>query len=365
MGSNGLESYKYTNHFSVNILAGLNGGLQGVEIGSLVNVLKGDMCGAQIAGLLNTVWGNSNGVQFAGMLNVSRKYFFGGQFAGFANTVLDSAAVNQFAGFVNVVRWSNSGSQFAGFSNFAGGDLKGVQASGFTNLVHGNVSGGQLSGFVNSCTGNVQGPQIAGFVNVALGEVNGIQAAGFVNVARRVSGVQLGFLNIADSVENGIPIGFLSIVRNGYSRFEVTTGESFYAALNFKIGVERFYNIFSIGVKPAASELYWGWGYGVGTLIPISPKFSLNLDATAHQINEGTWVARDLNLLSRTHLGLSYKPGNRFELFGGPSLNVLVADALDAEGLPRKMIMKNYAWKQTRYDTFVGIYPGINLGMRF
>ena len=43
LGSNGLNSLNYSNNFSLNILFGLNGGVDGVEIGGLMNYNKGEV----------------------------------------------------------------------------------------------------------------------------------------------------------------------------------------------------------------------------------------------------------------------------------------------------------------------------------
>lgn len=381
LGTNGLDAAKYTNQFSLNIIGGYNGGLDGVELGGFANVLAGDMHGAQFAGFSNTVWEETHGAQFAGFTNVSRGYLFGAQFAGFANTVVDSAFATQVAGFSNVAKGSNNGVQLAGFSNVTAGDmagfqgsgfsnvvrgeLRGAQASGFVNTVVGDLKGPQIAGFVNTTSGEVQGNQVAGFVNVAGGDVQGVQVAGFVNRARNVSGWQVGFINVADSVSKGTPIGFLSIVKNGYRRFELSASETFFAGGKFKIGTSKFYNIFAAGVKPTQRELYWAYGYGIGTSFSLGGKWRMNFDQTAYHINNGPGFTDDLSFLSKTHMGFSYAPAGRFELFGGPTLNVLVSGEFDGEGFPVETIVNDFVYKYENQDVLVGLYPGLNLGVRF
>ena len=51
VGSAGNSSVIYTNNFSLNILYGLNRGVNGFEFGSLWNHNDGEIKGAQIAGL--------------------------------------------------------------------------------------------------------------------------------------------------------------------------------------------------------------------------------------------------------------------------------------------------------------------------
>ncbi|MBI9069860.1 MAG: hypothetical protein JEZ09_21385 [Salinivirgaceae bacterium] len=73
--------------------------------------------------------------------------------------------------------------------------------------------------------------------------MEGFQASVFLNVTNKLKGVQLGVFNYVDSLESGLAIGFLSVVRNGYRAVEVSTNESFYANATFKTGTRQFYNI--------------------------------------------------------------------------------------------------------------------------
>ena len=49
LGTNGMESWKVINNFSLNMFAGYNGGVQGVEIAGFHNQIKEDVVGLQIA----------------------------------------------------------------------------------------------------------------------------------------------------------------------------------------------------------------------------------------------------------------------------------------------------------------------------
>ena len=53
IGSNGMVSMEYSNNFSFNILYGLNGGVVGAEIGSILNYNKGKVAGFQLTGVSN------------------------------------------------------------------------------------------------------------------------------------------------------------------------------------------------------------------------------------------------------------------------------------------------------------------------
>jgi hypothetical protein len=132
LGTNGKEAISESNKFSFNLLYGANGGLNGLEIGGLVNY--------------NT--GKVNGVQLAGVANVNKGYTSGLMWAGCLNLTLDDAHGVQFAD-INVAKGDFNGLQ-AGVINYAGG-LRGVQF-GVINIV-GEDKGAVPIGLINVVKG--------------------------------------------------------------------------------------------------------------------------------------------------------------------------------------------------------------------
>ena len=110
IGSNGTSSLKYSNNFSFNILYGLNGGLNGVEIGSILNYNRGKVKGFQLAGVSNINTGFSNGFLLSGVSNVCR----------------DSTAGFLLSGVLNYSKGNAKGFQLATV-NIAANEMKGVQ----------------------------------------------------------------------------------------------------------------------------------------------------------------------------------------------------------------------------------------------
>lgn len=115
LGTNGYEARSISNNFSVNVLYGINGGLDGFEAG----------------GLFNYNSGNVHGVQLAGMANINKEHTSGLMWAGCVNVALDDSRGVQFAD-ANVATEDFTGFQ-AGIFNYAGG-LRGVQL-GIVNVV--------------------------------------------------------------------------------------------------------------------------------------------------------------------------------------------------------------------------------------
>ena len=58
IGTNGVSAPDFTARYSINVIGGYHGGLDGLEIGSLYNYNKYYASGFQIAGLLNATGGS-------------------------------------------------------------------------------------------------------------------------------------------------------------------------------------------------------------------------------------------------------------------------------------------------------------------
>ncbi|GAA4377931.1 DUF4974 domain-containing protein [Hymenobacter koreensis] len=296
LGSNGLRSGQTVNTFSLNVLGGYSAGVDGVEAAGLFNVSRDSVTGLQVAGLANVVGKRLQGYQGAGLANV-----LGGSGEGW-----------QSAGLFNVATRPMAGAQTAGLFNYSGPAKTGTADGEF--LV-----------------------QAGGLFNVSLGEVRGVQAAGLFNVARNVRGVQLaGLLNIADSV-NGVSLAPLNLVRHGYHRLELTNSETWLAQANLKLGGSpHFYTFFTGAIQPgSASKRRWGLGYGVGSEVLASHRFSFTLDAVAVQVSEepNGWTDY-LNLQNQFRLLMGYSPfraGGRVRVVAGPVLSILVTQRYDAE----------------------------------
>ncbi len=87
IGSDFKLSGTKTNNLSFNILAGYSGGVDGMELGGMVNIVQNDVKGAQMAGFGNIVGKDTRGVQLAGFFNVNNGSVTGAQMAGFQNTL--------------------------------------------------------------------------------------------------------------------------------------------------------------------------------------------------------------------------------------------------------------------------------------
>ncbi len=114
IASNGFNSLKYSNNFSFNILYGLNGGVRGIEIGSLLNYNKGKVKGFQLSGISNINTGNSNGFSLSGISNI----------------FMDSTSGFFLSGVLNYSKQNGKGFQLATI-NISAKEFKGFQLGVF------------------------------------------------------------------------------------------------------------------------------------------------------------------------------------------------------------------------------------------
>lgn len=298
LGTNGLLAGNITNDFSLNVIAGYNGGVDGFELGGMVNIIRRDMNGVQIGGFANIVGGKTNGMQLAGFSNVNLEEVNGLQFAGFSNTSKEANA--QVAGFLNTGR--DHDLQLSGFGNIASGESRGAQISGAFNTNTKHVDGLQLSGIFNTARDSkiqISGIfnltrntsfQTGGIFNFANGEVKGVQVAGIFNYAREVRGVQIGLINIANKTENGFALGLLNFIKDGFHRVEADHNDLTDINISYKSGISKFYTSVSAGIAP--SKNIWSYGLGLGTEVPIKEKFYTDVEISLHNLQStGSHIA--------------------------------------------------------------------------
>ncbi len=256
------ETHYIRRPFQISFVSPL--GTNGLEGKNVVNNLSFNMIGGYAAGL--------HGLEFGGVYNIERAYVKGMQFAGIANIVGEEVDGIQFAGFTNISSGTVDGAQFSGFANINRGYTKGVQFAGFANIIADRADALQFAGFCNVVKGDVKGVQVAGFTNITGGDVDGLQISGFFNRARNLKGMQIGVINVCESVEDGVAIGLLSFVKNGLRQVEISGNEALNTVVAYKTGTEQFYNILAIGAQYMGDTFRWGVGYGVGTQFNMKPQ---------------------------------------------------------------------------------------------
>ncbi|HRF77806.1 MAG TPA: hypothetical protein PLB46_14610 [Chitinophagales bacterium] len=312
VSSNGIDGYKYYHHFSVNMIQGYNGAVQGLEVGGVLNADKGYVIGGQFAGVGNVIGGDLTGMQGAGVFNFAKSTFG-----------------MQYSGVANYSKSGMRGMQGAGIANYSGGQVDGMQAAGIINIASGTNYSGKLmqaAGVINIATSNdLLGLQASGIVNVA-NNITGAQI-GLINLAKNVKGTQIGLINIADTID-GVAIGLLSFSRNGIFDVEVYNSDLFLANIALRFGSPYVYNTFAFGINPAADTMQYGYGFGIGGHIPVVNKFAVDVDGMIWNTFEDNF---DFNydyvhLLNQFRVMPSYAITKYLSVYGGPVINVEVFD---------------------------------------
>ena len=382
LGTNFSNNDSTTNSISANILWGKNGGVNGTEVGGLVNSVVRDVNGIQIAGLGNTVGGDVNGTQVGGLFNVNKGSTRGVQASGLLNVGSDVKGV-QATGLVNIASKGSTGIQASGIGNIAGSDSKGgVQASGIFNVNRGN-SNVQAAGLVNHSRGK-NNIQVAGVFNFNRKSTN-MQVAGILNVAKEVNGFQIGLINVADSV-GGASIGLINIVKRGYNRFEISGADVLYFNAELKLGSRGFYNIFHAGFRPSneinGQDGHYALGYGFGRVFGKRYKMiNHNVELLATQImdidrpteivnGEILQHTQKLNLLTQFRYSIDCKLTRRVSVFIGPTFNVMFSKLVNKTTGEYNLDILPYTFFEEKEaggidPLYIAGWIGVNAGIRF
>ena len=316
MGSQQLTKGLNVNSFSLNILAGYSKGISGFEIGSLANIIGGDVKGGQVAGIANIVNGQINGLQLAGVFNYTFNHVSGVQISGVGNISNNNVEGLQLAGVSNNNKGTINGAQISGVLNTNLRKMTGLQLAGVANIQIDKIIGCQLSG-VYGIASDVKGVQFSGIMSHTTHDVSGVQISSLLNKARKLNGLQIGIVNIADSIENGVQVGLFNIVKNGYRAFEFTKDETYYCNFMYKTGGKRLYSILDAGIMKDNV----GVGYGMGYIQPIYKRLSINMDAIYSALlatnTSDTYQGKIMNF----RLGINYRIQKHLTLTGGLSFN--------------------------------------------
>lgn len=274
IGSSGHNSIDYSYKFSFNTIYGINGGVNGAEIGGIGNIAKGSVNGFQLAGVFNLATQNSSGAIISGVIN----------------------------------------------SNQA---MRGLALSGVANIAKENADGAIISGVINQSK-TMKGLQLS-TINIASENLNGAQI-GVVNFTKKGKGFQLGVVNVGENNGDSIlPLGVLNIYKNGYYALELSTDEKLFTNLSYKMGVKKLYTIFRIGIGFRNSTQFYSLGGGLGTFFNVGAKNKINVEALSIQFFENDFKYID-DVLSQVNLSYQYEITDRLALKFGPTFNCFIKD---------------------------------------
>ncbi|AKQ66858.1 peptidase C14 caspase catalytic subunit p20 [Myxococcus hansupus] len=313
--------------------------VDGLQLAVGANVVRGDMSGTQLAVGSNWVHGTAEGLQAAVGFNMARR----------------SGTVGQLAVGANVSGSSLAGAQLAAGGNWTAGNVDGVQGAAGFNYAGERVAGAQVAAGMNWAA-QARGAQVA-IVNVG-GDVKGAQV-GLVNVAGRMNGLQLGLVNVSNELESGVPVGLVSIARNGQFHVEVFGNDFNYANAAIKVGSRHLYTTLVVGmgnVEGARGPSHWSTGLGLGGHLPLTERFFLDVDVVSHSLYDWDASFSGNRLLHQLRVVAGFQVARGFTLIGGPTFNVLH----DVGGESVRNLSR-----LSRLDAGgILLWPGVQLGMR-
>ncbi len=345
ISTNGAKTLDYSAKYSINLLAGYHGGLDGYEfaplfnynkyyahgfqLSGLANVTSGDMAGFNVSGLINFSERDMSGIQLSGLANISNDWLEGLHFSGGINYSKRGSSGLQLAGVANIsqrdieglhaagvfnyTKRDLSGLQVAPLFNYAGDDVEGFQATGGINFADNDISGLQAAGVANISRGSIEGLLASGFLNYAERNVSGLVASGGFNIARDIEGLSAaGIANIADNLEGlqfaavnyskeamglqigliniakefeGVPIGLLSIYGNGRGNVETRFSDAGWTDVGITTGTYRVYNSLLFGYNTLLDRDVYRVGLAVALEKNIQDSFE-NVESTTLFVNQ-------------------------------------------------------------------------------
>lgn len=426
ISTNGTSTQNYSAKYSINLVAGYHGALDGYEVGALFNYTKFYSYGFQLAGLVNATGGDMAGVNIAGLSNYSKNDMSGVQVSGIVNYSKDGLEGINVTGGINFSERGSTGLQAAGIANISGRDIEGLQAGGFFNYTKHSISGLQAAGLFNFAGDNVEGLQatagfnyaedgiaglqIAGVANISSGDIEGLLVSGIVNysksgasgllvsggfnvsesieglaasgvanigqsmqglqfaavnVAEEAVGLQIGIINVAKEFQ-GAPVGLLSIYGNGRKNFDVRFSDAGFTEIGITTGTYRVYNSFLLGYNTLIDRDVYRLGLAIGLEKNIQDSFE-NVESTTLFVNQEFSIHHhfegEWSKNKNRIYSYKYMLGNRF----GNGLSVYAGPSLNMQ-VTKVDEAKDYTWyslwSPERKGRQYRFWVGLSVGVR-
>ena len=351
-------------NLSLNLLVGSAYGIKGAQLGTVMNITEDRLTGIQASGVGNIIEGDLLGIQYAGVFNIVGRETTAAQWAGVFNVNEGNTSFFQAAGVFNMVGGTFAGVQAAGVFNMSKGTLTGFQAAGIFNMAEGSLSGAQFSGVFNKAV-RVSGAQV-GVVNIS-DDVSGTQV-GIVNISRGVvRGAQVGIVNISRDLY-GIPIGLINIVENGIFRTSGWYSEGGLGYVGFEMGSRYLYTLLYAGMALGDRPSIYTGALGFGLHVPVGPVFvdaDLSAKASWSGWSKGELAeAFDMSEMSpfwpSARLLLGVQVFGFVGLFGGVMLDSTIPGYTVATGLHQGSSFNMDLW-----GTSLQVYPKLFAGIKF
>jgi hypothetical protein len=199
--------------------------------------------------------------------------------------------------------------------------------------------------------------------------MKGVQIAGIYNQTTVQHGLQIGLVNVADSVEKGVSIGLIYWVKKGsFHEWTVSVSDYQNIALSYKLGRKSFYNIYSAGVN-FLSDFLWVGGLGFGHLSPLGPNFSFQPELICYTYFPSNF-SRNTRDTYITHLkfGFVSNVNENLSISFAPSVYWSLKSnrgIYDEYGYNQSVINPLYEFETWDSNSKLGIGYGLSVGLGF
>lgn len=117
-----------------------------------------------------------------------------------------------------------------------------------------------------------------------------------------------------------------------YKAFEMSASEGLNLQATAKVGIRPVYGLFSIGTQFLSENYKWAFGGGIGTHLIKNENHSMNLEYMIFHVNENEVWTDNYNNFQQIRLLCSKRIGDKISIFGGPSLNLSIAENKESFG---------------------------------
>lgn len=154
--------------------------------------------------------------------------------------------------------------------------------------------------------------------------------------------------------------------KNLYKAFEMSVSEGLNLQAAAKIGIKPVYGIFGVGTQFLTQDYKWAFGLGIGTHLIKQENQSMNLEYMIYHVNENEIWTDNYNNFQQIKLLYSKRIGKIISIFGGPSVNLNIAENKQSFGHTFESTFAPYDIYSNVGDNHTAKgWIGFTLGIRF
>jgi len=151
-----------------------------------------------------------------------------------------------------------------------------------------------------------------------------------------------------------------------YKAFEMSVSEGLNLQASAKVGIKPVYGILGIGTQFLSSDYKWAFGLGIGTHLIKLEKQSMNLEYMIYHVNQNKVWTDNFNNYQQVKLLYSKRIGKIISVFGGPSLNLNIAENKESFGHTFESTFAPYdVYSHVGDNHTAKGWIGFTLGVRF